>query len=165
MKNSNSLVLSDYQRAILTEMGISSWQTQNEPNQATMPSLKTSDRPNGDAKSISKEKSLDRLNQLKTQPKPKEVTSAVLLAFLQSDINHPIVADILVALELDEKQKIHITDEQLDVYAGYPLCWVQSKNISLNGNQLTTPNVGELTTAQNKKTLWQHIQTFPVTNV
>lgn len=158
MKNTSDLVLSDYQRAILNEMGISSWQlsdkqeTQEKNVNQTLEALATSSEVS------SKEDALAKLKQLKVLTKTSEATDSVLVTLLKSDTRCQFFTDVLIALDLDAKPQKYISTDQLSHYSGYPLSWTQGKKVSLSNKQLTTPALDELHHSDIKKQLWQQLQ-------
>jgi DNA polymerase III psi subunit len=158
MNMTSHLVLSDYQRAILNEMGISSWQLASE--EATQ--VKVVNQPlenvNTSSDVISKTDALAKLKQLKLQTQRFESTDSILMTFSASDIQFQIFTDILIALGLEAKSQKHISAEQLNHYSGYPLSWTQGEKVSMNSKQLITPALVELHHPETKKQLWQQLQ-------
>lgn len=158
MENTSHLVLSDYQRAILHEMGISSWQLADEKQTQD----KVESQPNQDVTAspdiTSKDDALAKLKQLKAQTQTIETTDSVLVTFSQSDTKFQIFTDVLMALNLETKQQKYISTEQQSQYSDYPLSWTQGEKVSLNDKQLTTPALKELHSPTIKKQLWQQLQ-------
>ena len=157
MKTISPLLLSDYQRAILSEMGISSWQLAN-----TQQMQKKVENPSIEAitalsEVISKEDALARLKQLKIQTQKTETIESVLVTLSQSDTKLQIFSDILIALGLETKQYKRISVDQLSHYSGYPLSWIQGEKVSVNHKQLTTPTLAKLQHSDTKKQLWQQL--------
>ena len=161
MENNSRLVLSDYQRAILNEMGISSWQlaseqqtpekVENQIHGSVAPLSKVT------SKVISKEDALAKLKQLKVQTQTSVTTDSVLVTLSSSDINFEIFTDVLIALGLETKQQKHISTDQLSHFSGFPLSWTQGEKVSLNHKQLITPSIVDLHYPDIKKLLWQQI--------
>lgn len=162
MENTSHLVLSDYQRAILNEMGISAWQLINEKNNQQHTQVKVENQPIKAAVTLSKTKSkedaLAKLKQLKVQTQSVEATDSVLLTFSQSAAKLQIFTDVLIALGLDSKPQKYISSDELSHYSAYPLSWTQGNTISLNNTQLITPALSELHHADTKKQLWQQLK-------
>lgn len=158
MENTSHLVLSDYQRAILNEMGISSWQLASEV--ATQVKVVNQPLENVTTSSdvISKTDALAKLKQLKLQTQKIESTDSILMTFSKSDIQFQIFTDILIALGLEAKPQKHISTEQLNHYSDYPLSWTQGEKVSMNSKQLITPALAELHHPETKKQLWQQLQ-------
>jgi DNA polymerase III psi subunit len=158
MENTSHLVLSDYQRAILNEMGITSWQLASE--EATQAKVVNQPLENVTSSSdvISKTDALAKLKQLKLQTQKIESTDSILMTFSASDIQFQIFTDILIALGLEAKPQKHISTEQLNYYSGYPLSWTQGEKVSMNSKQLVTPGLAELHHPETKKQLWQQLQ-------
>lgn len=158
MENTPHLLLSDYQRAILNEMGISSWrlanevQTQVEVEDLSFKPVATS------AKVKSKEGALAKLKQLKAQTQTRETTNSVLVTFPQSDTKLQIFTDVLMALGLDTQQHTYISKDELEHYADYPLSWTYGEKVSFGDKQLITPTLSVLHEPTAKKQLWQQLQ-------
>lgn len=168
MLNITALPLSDYQRAILAELGVTHWQSR-DPNRSA--SLKdpiasseavqqpmTKDKIETDTQVKSPQDALVALKQLKDKVLTLESTDNVLLALSEEDINSVIVSDILMAMGLENKVQKRIAVQQLAEYKDYPLSWQQGVNLTLNNNQLTTVSLDVLQISDTKKQLWQLIQ-------
>lgn len=158
MENISHLLLSDYQRAILNEMGISSWQLADQDKTKNQVENQTREVAAVPSEVISKEDALAKLKQLKVKTQTTELTHFVLVTFSLKDTQCQIFTDILMALGLEAKQQKHISTEQLDHYSGYPLSWTQGEKVSFKRNQLITPAFGELHHSEIKKQLWQQLQ-------
>lgn len=158
MQNIPHLVLSDYQKAILTEMGISAWQladdgdVQAKVDSSPLESVTTS------SQTTSKEDALAKLKHLKEQTQISDSTDSVLVTFSSSEIELQIFTDILIALELDTQSQKIISISDLSRYVDYPLCWIQGEKICLEQKQLITPPLSELYDSEIKKQLWQQLQ-------
>jgi DNA polymerase III psi subunit len=165
MQNTSHLVLSDYQRAVLNEMGIASWQLATAATtqvKVVNQPLEIVSIPSG---VISKTDALAKLKQLKLQTQKFESTDSVLMTFSASDIQFQIFTDILIALGLETKPQKHISTEQLSHFSGYPLSWTQGEKVSMNSKQLITPALAELHHPETKKQLWQQLQSaLPLQN-
>jgi DNA polymerase III psi subunit len=158
MQKTSPLLLSDYQRAILNEMGISSWKLKGEEQTQAKVETQPTETVATSSNVIPKEDALARLKQLKVEPQKSEVTNSILVTFSPNDIKFQIFTDVLIALDLDAKQQKHISTNQLSHYSGYPLSWTQGEKVSLNHKQLITPALAELHHADTKKQLWQQLQ-------
>tara|TARA_R110002096_G_scaffold224516_1_gene413840 strand:+ start:400 stop:900 length:501 start_codon:yes stop_codon:yes gene_type:complete len=158
MENTSHLVLSDYQRAILNEMGISSWQLVGEEQSQVKVENQSHKMVAIPSKVKSKEQALARLKQLKVQTQTSEVTDSVLVTFSKSDTNLQMFTDVLIALGLENKQQKHISTNELNHYSSYPLYWTQGEKINLKHQQLITPALSELHHSDTKKQLWQQLQ-------
>jgi DNA polymerase III psi subunit len=158
MENNPHLALSDYQRAILNEMGISLWQLVGEAQNQIKTDAQTSKVVTYSSDVIPKEDALAKLKQLKAQAQKSEVTDSVLLTFIPRDTKVQIFIDVLIALDLETKPQKHILIEQLSHYSGYPLCWIQGEKVSFNHKQLITPALTDLEHSDVKKQLWQELQ-------
>jgi len=158
MENTSHIVLSDYQRAILNEMGISSWHLVDEEQTEAKNGSQIHDAVVTPSEVISKEDALAKLKQLKVQTQTVEATDSVLVSLSPSDIKFQIFTDVLIALGLDSKQQKYISTDQLSHYSGYPLSWTKGEKVSLNHKQLITPALAELLHPYTKKQLWQQLQ-------
>ncbi|PKH00743.1 DNA polymerase III subunit psi [Paraglaciecola sp. MB-3u-78] len=158
MENTSHLALSDYQYAILNEMGISSWQLTSEQQTQVKVDNQSPEVVTKSSDVTSKEDALAKLNQLKIQTQTSEATESVLLTFTLSDTKFQMFTDVLIALDLDAKPQKHISTEQLSHYSGYPLSWTQGEKVSFNHKQLITPALTELHHSDTKKQLWQELQ-------
>jgi len=158
MEKTSHLILSDYQRAILNEMGIASWQLASE--EATQVKVVNQPLENVNTSSvvISKTDALAKLKQLKLQTQEFESTDSILVTFSSSDTHLQIFTDILITLGLESKPQKHISTEQLSHYSGYPLSWTQGEKVSMKSKQLITPALAELYHPETKKQLWQQLQ-------
>jgi DNA polymerase III psi subunit len=165
MENTSHLVLSDYQRAILNELGIFSWQLATEKQTRAKVDNQAHEVVRTSSEVISKEDALDKLKQLKVQTQTSEVTDSVLVTFSSSDTKFSIFTDVLIAIGLEAKPQKHISTGQLSHYSGYPLSWVQGQKVSMSRNQLMTPALAELQHPDIKKQLWQQLQSaLPLAN-
>jgi DNA polymerase III psi subunit len=158
MENTSHLTLSDYQYAILNEMGISSWQLTSEEQTQVKIDNHVPEVVATSSDVISKEDALAKLKQLKVQTQTSETTDSVLVMFSPEDTKFQIFTDVLIALDLEAKPQKHISTEQLSHYLGYPLSWKQGEKVSFNHKQLITPALIELYHSDTKKQLWQELQ-------
>jgi DNA polymerase III psi subunit len=161
MKNNTLHALSNYQCAILNEMGITSWQLANEQQTPAEVEVQihepeaTSSKVS--SKVTSKVDALGKLKQLKAQTQTSVITDSVLVALSPSDVNLQIFHDVLIAFSLDTKQQKCISIDQLHQFSGYPLSWIQGEKVNLYQKQLTTPALAELKKPEIKKLLWQQL--------
>lgn len=168
MENNSDLVLTDYQRAVLTEMGVSYWQLADASEQSNKQSglaqakqpddgVSTNSTPLVDSQLFPQEQALARLKALKEGSNSVQSTDEVLLIWPEGNSVQSVFNDVLMALELETKSQKHISISQLERYVDYPLAWKQGDAISLSNNQLTTPALDNLS-PQLKKQLWQQMQ-------
>jgi DNA polymerase III psi subunit len=150
------LLLSDYQRAILCEMGISSWQLVDDEKTQIKDENLTDEVVTTLSEITSKEDALTKLKQLKTHT--IKSTDSVLVTFSQNDSKLQIFSDVLISLGLEAHQPKYISIDQLAHYSDYPLSWTQGEKVSLNNKQLITPTLVELQHSDTKKQLWQQLQ-------
>jgi DNA polymerase III psi subunit len=158
MENTSPLVLSEYQRAILNEMGISSWQLADAESTQSKVENQPFETIAASSEVISTQDALAKLKQLKAQTQTSEITDSVLVTFLSNDTKLQIFTDVLIALGLEANQQKHISIDQLEHYSGYPLSWTQGEKVSLNHKQLITPALDKLQHFETKKLLWQQLQ-------
>ena len=161
MENKPHLFLSNYQCAILNEMGISSWQLANEQRTPAEFEVQIQEPKATSSKITSKVTSkvdaLGKLKQLKAQTQTSVIIDSVLVTLSPSDVNLQIFHDVLIALSLDTKQQKCISIDQLNQFSGYPLSWIQGEKVNLYQKQLTTPALAELKKPEIKKLLWQQL--------
>lgn len=168
MLNNSALQLTDYQRAILTEVGVTFWQfrdpSKTVDQAAQFSGNQTDQQPinNQDLASKTQVKSpqdaLLALQQLKEDVLTVESTDKVLLALSNQEIKSVIVNDVLMAMGLENKAYKNVSAEQLAQFKDYPLSWQQGEKLTLNDNQLSTGSLAELSRPEMKKQLWQLIQ-------
>ena len=158
MENIPHLVLSDYQRAILNEMGVSSWQLANVEQTQAKAEKQLVEAVAAPSEVVSKVDALAKLKQLKVQTQKNETTDALLVTFSKGDTKLQIFSDVLIALGLEAKQQKHISEDQLNHYSGYPLSWTLGEKVSLHDKQLITPALAELHHPDAKKQLWLQLQ-------
>ena len=138
MQNTSHLVLSDYQRAILNEMGISSWQLANEERNQSQVDNQADNTVVAATEVVPKVDALAKLKQLKVQTQTKETTGSILVTCSQSDTKLQIFTDVLTALGLEAKQLKHVSIDQLNHYSGYPLSWALGDKVRMQNKQLIT---------------------------
>jgi len=158
MENTSHIVLSDYQRAILNEMGISSWHLASEEHNHAKVDIVKNHTGEASSEVVLKVDALEKLKQLKVQTQTNEITDSVLVSCSQSDSNLQIFSDVLTALGLETKQIKHVSIDQLSQYSDYPLSWVIGDKVSLMNKQLITPTLVELNYSDTKKQLWLQLQ-------
>lgn len=158
MENISHSVLSDYQLAILNEMGISVWQlsnaAQNYPKTESQKDATVDNSPDP----VTKIDALEKLKQLKVQTQTKKSTESVLVTCSEIETKLNIFTDILIALGLESKELKLISVEQLGDYIDFPLSWTHGDQVSFQNKQLITPALVELKLADSKKKLWRQLQ-------
>ena len=157
MENNSHLVLSDYQRAILNEMGITSWQLVNEQQTQEKVENKAHKVLVTVSEVTSTENALAKLKQLKTQTQKPEITDSILVTLSTKDVQLQVFTDVLIALGLETKPQKYISTEQLSCYSDYPLSWAQGEKVSFDDRKLTTPALSDLHDPDTKKLLWQQL--------
>ena len=158
MEKSSYLALSDYQYAILNEMGISSWQLASEEKTQVKADNQPPDVMTSSSVVISKDDALAKLKQLKAQTRTSEAIDAVLVTFPPSETKFQVFTDVLIALDLEAKPQKHISNEQLSHYSAYPLSWAQGEKVSFKQKKLITPALIDLQHGDTKKQLWLELQ-------
>ena len=168
MQNNSSIQLTDYQRAILTEVGVTFWQSR-DPNktadEATLAAVNKAQQQHNQSPELvstnsakSPKDALLALQQLKEDVLTVESTDKVLLALSPQEIKSNIVIDVLMAMELENKAFKNVLIEELAQFKDYPLSWQQGDKLTLQDNQLCTGGLSELNRPVIKKQLWQLIQ-------
>jgi DNA polymerase III psi subunit len=158
MENTSHLALSDYQRAILNEMGISSWLVSSEEQNQAKTDNQINDTVDSSSEIVPKVDALAKLKQLKVQTQTNKITDSVLVTCSQSDTRLNVFTDVLIALGLESKELKLVSIDQLSHYVDYPLSWTQGDEVSFQNKQLITPALVELTHSDTKKQLWQQLQ-------
>lgn len=158
MTSKKSFTLSDYQRASLTQMGVTLWM-EHSP-QAVDHSLP---EPEVSNKSTERKQGLpDAIAQFKTAkatpvethtPQVQSYPDAVIVTHAGVE-NSSISTDVLMALGLQDAQIEYKSSQALSDFSDYHFAWLQADDISLQGNVLSTPR--ELD-AKAKKQLWAQI--------
>lgn len=163
-------MLSDYQRAVLTELGVMCWQSQQQAatdlNVSSEQAKRTSSHDVTHATEIHKaavqSKALEKLSQLKQKQESVSYTGQVICLF---DLAQPLpilVLDILTAMGLESTPKLQLTSEQVKQAKEYALCWsITDETLSLSANKLMTPPIQKLSDGKLKKQLWRLIQQTP----
>lgn len=163
-------MLSDYQRAVLTELGVMCWQSQQQAatdlNVSSEQAKRTSshDVPHMTEilKAAVQSKALENLSQLKQKQESVSYTGQVICLF---DLAEPIpnlMLDILTTMGLESMPKLQLTTEQVKQAKDYVLCWsISDKTLSLSANKLMTPAIQILSDGKLKKQLWRLIQQMP----
>ncbi|MCF2946898.1 DNA polymerase III subunit psi [Paraglaciecola aquimarina] len=171
--------LSNYQRAMLTEMGISCWQLFEHKEAveltADLSETKQAIKLQEIKQRVSQDSALAKLAALKssntrtTGPNSntqvdvplvtkKQATDQILLAMKHG--SSVWLQDVLLAMGLYGAEQTSIEATQIVEYFDFALAWKQGEKIKLEGRVLTTPALSEMQSAKNKKQLWQVIQGF-----
>lgn len=170
MQNNYSFQLSNYQSAVLTEMGIIPWQSRT---------LKADSGANSCSKTQSDTDSSKKLSN-PIQSLRDTVKSDNHAAVVEKD-NHVVVSlpehiviifddwnqssrlaqDIISALALNDKP-LHIVgaSESKQQFSDYALIWQQGDRIALENNILTTPRLNLLQAPTKKRLLWQLLSDY-----
>ncbi|KXI27608.1 hypothetical protein AX660_18780 [Paraglaciecola hydrolytica] len=155
--------LSDYQRAVLNELGISCWKKQGDDNVAVSTTSEkeakhqTSVLHTPRTETSSKEAALSKLQQLKTQQSSVSYAGKVLCEFTPSVDYSRLVKDVMTALELSDCPLVALTQAELAQAKDYALVWQFGDTVGLESKQLTTPQLSQFNDPALKKQLWRLI--------
>jgi len=179
-QNTSSYKLTDYQKAMLTHMGITPWVKKSASLADDVSSTGDAKPPQNnhatETKAASQGDKLAGLQKLKQQiaePKsqpqpvqpqpiqtagqqPKDAAQAVVLCMHDALKQHHMVQDVLQCLGL-EQSNIITTEEPLATYRNFSFAWQFGNEVSFAKNVLMTPKLEQLTQAEIKKRLWQQI--------
>lgn len=158
-------MLSDYQRAVLSELGIVAWQSQHAADPAglvkqTSATLSNDNVKLGTSDKISEQSNaLAKLTQLKQSKQAVSYAGQIICSF---ELNEPLPSlarDILQALGVEKLPIQHLDNEQLRSAKDYALLWsVADYTVEFSENTLLTPPISNLLDAKLKKQLWSQIQ-------
>ncbi|MDP5132431.1 MAG: DNA polymerase III subunit psi [Paraglaciecola sp.] len=159
-------MLSDYQRAVLTELGVMCWQTQDAAqNKRSQHAQKLSDVAGTAPKhlqsnsQVTKANALEKLNQLKQVQERVSYKDKIIFQCEKIEPAPAVLNDILLALEMDNHAVVYLTAEQTKLAKDYALLWsMQHNEIEFSSNTLFTPPINDLRDPVFKKTLWQVLQ-------
>ena len=160
--NSAKNQLSDYQRGILNQLGISCWKKQTIDVDGVLSNTTTAKSHVSTIKPQSaianKDVALNRLQQLKTEQVSVSYTGKVLCSFTPSTELTGLMRDIIGALEFADKPVVSLTKAELAQAKDYAFIWQNGDELELSNKQLITPELSKLKDPLLKKQLWQLIQ-------
>lgn len=165
MQNNHSFQLSNYQTAVLTELGIIPWQirssnSESDVNSASkiQPDTNNSTKLNNPIQVLRETVKSDSPTAVADGNKDvvESLPEHIVIIFDDWNQSSQIAQDILSAMELDDKP-FHIVEssEPKKQYADYALIWQQGDSIVLQNNVLTTPKLNLLEAPTTKRLLWQ----------
>jgi DNA polymerase III psi subunit len=163
-------MLSDYQRAVLTELGVMCWQSQHKaPTNTNVSSEQAKRTSSHDGtqgtevdKAAIKSNALEKLSQLKQKQESVSYSGQIICLFDVAEPLPTVVLDILTAMALENMPKLQLTSEQVKQAKEYALCWlIADETLSLTANKLITPPIQTLSDVKLKKQLWRLIQQMP----
>ena len=155
MNNKAIFSLSDYQRAMLSAMGISAWCQ----HVSSVPSSKS------EALSLTENKNkaeplVEGASLASDLSKPTFHSLPEHVLYPEHVAAHPLFRDILSAIGLQEKPRRAIENSSVEQYSDYLLAWKIADNIALDGTTLTTPDLSKLSSVAAKKQLWRALQAY-----
>lgn len=171
MQNNHSFSLTKYQSAVLTELGITPFESRslNEEDgalsaanmQADIGSLKKPSNPIQALRDSVNSESQRSVNDDAKNNLSNAVASLpehIIINFDDWNQSAQIVQDIFSAFELVDKP-IHVVSasEREKRFSDYVLLWQQGDSIALQNNVLTTPALYKLQEPTIKRQLWQII--------
>lgn len=173
--------LTDYQKAVLTHMGITPWveraalSSENDSigAQAATETPTGQNKPAAISHAATQEEKLAGLQRLKQQivdtprPKsshttnlqqlaPKDAEMAMILCMDRNASQRAIVQDVLNALAYSS-DKIIISDQPITTFKNFAFAWQFGDEILFSNKVLTTPEIDQLIDSQQKKILWHHL--------
>jgi hypothetical protein len=162
-------MLSDYQRAVLTELGVMCWQSQQAATDLKVSgelakTMSSHDEHQGTEshKAAVQSKALEKISQLKQKQESVSYTGQIICLFAVTEPLPNLVLDILTAMGLENMPKLQLTSEQVKQAKDYALCWsMGDEAFSLSANKLLTPPIHSLRDGKLKKQLWGLIQQMP----
>jgi DNA polymerase III psi subunit len=155
--NSKTLFsLSEYQRAILTEIGITNWrQLETSVDVFTT---------QNDESNLVKDDNKDELFRQRESAEPKidkqvkSIPERILLLIPETQSAHPLIQDVLNTLNLPKNALVTFSGGVIEDYADYLLAWKEGPETVLNGTILNTLDLSSLSSPEAKKHLWQILQ-------
>ena len=148
--------LSDYQRGILNELGISCWRLQasGAPEQNTEANLK----PAVDPTKTSQENALNRLQQLKSKSVNGAYAQHIVCSFSPASDELEILKDILFTLGIDSHPLVTLDHQEIAQLDDYVCRWDIADKVQLSNKCLLTPALTALQDPARKKQLWAVLQ-------
>lgn len=163
--------LSSYQRAVLSELGIATWQPQsaeilNTENPAQ--SVASNIEPPKTVENKKPSPIPDAIKRFKSKPDAaparKSVPNSVLLGFNLASVPNALVKDVLLSLGLPTEGPEVISKANSAEYSDYLFAWEIDEKIALKGRLLTTPSLNKGLPVATKKQLWTFLSGFQINN-
>lgn len=160
MNSKTIFSLSEYQRATLTEMGISCWQQVEPSADASDTNFDTKKDEINSSQGSSKDGFFQQPVSAVTQnsKQAKSIPEHVLLQVTATQSAHPIIKDVLSTLNLPLNVSITVSTGEIEDYADYLLAWKMAPETALDGTILSTPDLSRLSSPEAKKHLWHILQ-------
>lgn len=134
--------LSQYQKAVLNELGIALFQLTEAHSPAVESELEASLQPSQP--------------ECENALEAKSVPDTVLCCF-EAPESAPFWQDVLLALP-DKLKPVHVLPSEVGQFKDYRAVWQLDDRFALNHDTLITPKLfGDCNAAQ-KRQLWQHLQ-------
>lgn len=159
--------LSSYQCAVLSQLGITTWQPQSAEN------LKAEGPTQSVASNIEPPKTLennkpspipDAIKRFKSKPDAaparKSVPNSVVLGFNLASVPSALVKDVLLSLGLPTEGPEVISKANSAEYSDYLFAWEIDEKIALKGRLLTTPSLNNGLSVATKRQLWTFLSRF-----
>ena len=167
MSSSHNPSLSDIQRGILTEIGISQWKLEDTDRIVVEQSLLAQSAAESEAESPA-----EQISEVETAGTPDVVVESpvknstqdvemisrpdkVLFAFSESSLPVWFTQDLLRALELEENTLEYVDSQRIQQYQDHALLCLSGDQLAYDGKQLTLPVEAEELSPVFKKELWE----------
>ena len=154
--NTAPTTLSDYQRGVLNELGISCWRLQG--NTATEQQAFKPAKPAVETAVSSQQNALNRLQQLKSSGQNVNYARHIVCSFSPTTDEAELFKDILLALGLDAHPVASLTGEDIARLDDYVCRWDIADKAQVTSKGLLTPPLNTLKHPAAKKQLWLILQ-------
>lgn len=180
-----NLSLTDYQKAVLTHMGITPWversalslETDSTATHIDVETQTCQNKPSPISNAANQEEKLAGLQRLKQQivdtpsptntPKATQVASAqqvtrkdaemaMVLCMDNTTSQSAMVQDVLKAIA-HASDKVIVSDQPIESFQNFSFAWQFGDEMSFSNKVLTTPAIDQLVQVKQKKALWQHL--------
>ena len=148
--------MSDYQRGILNELGISCWRLQS--SSATEHQATKQAKPTVETAVSSQQNALNRLQQLKSSGLNVDYAQHIVCSFSPTTDEAALFKDILLTLGLDGHPVASLTREDITRLDDYVCRWDIADKAQVASKRLVTPPLINLKHAAIKKQLWSILQ-------
>ena len=160
MISSSQAQLSDYQQAVLQQLGIVCWRPQQDHDisaaaQERKPLSSAAGQPVD--KKVSQQQSLDKLQQLKQQTL-QSYQGKVLCGFTPEQLSQGLLKDVMLYLNLTDCPLVYLAEDKLSQAKDYALLWRFTDDFAFDQHTLCTPPLSQWNSAAGKKRLWQLLQ-------
>jgi hypothetical protein len=160
MNSKTNFTLSKYQRATLTEIGITSWQQIATAADVPEKDFSAKNDESNLSQNSGKHDFFQQSESVNTQTskQAKSIPEHTLLLIKETPLGRAIINDILLTLNLPVNGLVTVSDGDAEDYADYLLAWKVAPEIALKGIILSTPDLSQLSSPEAKKHLWQILQ-------